>query len=180
MRRSVPSLAETALETEAFWATGPGPDKPRREPLRSPRGNEVLVRTLYPRISRGTEVIVFQGAVQPSEYRRMRAPVQAGEFTAPLKCAYTSVGRVEQDPATLRGRDVFCPHPHQSRYLVPDDAVYPLTDGMPPERAVLAANPEPDTVSAEAALPVPVWSKNSGSLPVIVFQNATQAFAGGD
>ena len=30
----------------------------------------MLVRTLYPRISRGTEVIVFQGAVQPSEYRR--------------------------------------------------------------------------------------------------------------
>ncbi len=85
----------------------------------------------------------------------MRAPVQTGEFPAPLKCGYISVGRVEQGPATLRGRDVFCPHPHQSRYLVPDDAVYPLTDGLPPERAVLAANPEPDTVSAETPLPVP-------------------------
>ncbi len=138
------------------------------------------MRTPYPRISRGTEVSVFQGAVQRSEYRRMRAPVRTGEFPAPLRCGYISVCRVEQGPATLRGRDVFCPHPHQSRYLVPDDAVYPLTDGMPPERAVVAANPEPDTVSAETPLPVPVWSKNSCSLPLIVFQKATQAFAAGD
>ncbi len=86
MRRSVPSLVETAIETEAFWASGPGPDKLRRKPLRYPRGNGVLMRTPYPRISRGTEVIVFQGAVQPSEYRRMRAPVQTGEFPALLEC----------------------------------------------------------------------------------------------
>ncbi len=65
------------------------------------------------------------------------------------------MGVTEQGPATLRGRDVFCPHPHQSRYLVPDYAVYPLTDGLPPERAVLAASPEPDTISAETPLPVP-------------------------
>jgi threonine dehydrogenase-like Zn-dependent dehydrogenase len=33
-------------------------------------------------------------------------------------------------------------YPHQTRYVVPTDAVYPLPPGVPPERAVLAANLE--------------------------------------
>jgi threonine dehydrogenase-like Zn-dependent dehydrogenase len=37
---------------------------------------------------------------------------------------------------------VFVLHPHQTRYIVPADAVHLLPDGLPPERAVLAANLE--------------------------------------
>ena len=72
----------------------------------------------------------------------MRAPFQVGDFPGPLKYGYSSVGVVEHGPAELLGRAVFCLHPHQSRFVVPVDAVHLLPDGVPPGRAVLAAQME--------------------------------------
>ena len=110
--------------------------------LAPPDEGDVLVRALHSGVSRGTELLVFAGRVPPSEFRRMRAPFQEGEFPAPVKYGYASVGVVEQGPPDLQGRTVFCLHPHQSRYVVPAHAVHPLPDGVPPQRGVLAANME--------------------------------------
>jgi threonine dehydrogenase-like Zn-dependent dehydrogenase len=126
----------------AFWVAEPGRGEIRAEPLRAPAANEALVRTLYTGISRGTEALVFKGRVPPGEKARMRAPFQAGEFPAPVKYGYSNVGVVEQGPAELANRRVFCLYPHQTRYVVPADALHVLPDGVPPARAVLAANLE--------------------------------------
>jgi threonine dehydrogenase-like Zn-dependent dehydrogenase len=40
------------------------------------------------------------------------------------------------------GRDVFVLHPHQDRFVAPGGMAVPLPPGVPPERAVLAANME--------------------------------------
>ena len=97
-------------------------------------------------VSRGSERLVFQGRVPPSEYRRMRCPFQAGEFPAPVKYGYASVGVVEaigsDVPAALRGQRVFCLHPHQDFYVVPATSLMPIPDAVPDRRAVLAANME--------------------------------------
>src|SRR6201999_1052648 len=45
-------------------------------------------------------------------------------------------------PAEIRGRLVFALHPHQSLFTLQADAVVALPDGIPPARAVLAANME--------------------------------------
>jgi len=100
------------------------------------------VRALYSALSRGTETLVFRGEVPPAEYARMRAPFQCGDFPAPVKYGYIGVGEVEDGPPELRGRKVFCLHPHQTRYVVPAAAVHALPEGVPPQRAVLAANLE--------------------------------------
>ncbi len=100
------------------------------------------MRALYSALSRGTETLVFRGEVPPGEYARMRAPFQAGDFPHPVKYGYISVGEVEEGPPPLHGRRVFCLHPHQTRYVVAAEAVRPLPEGVPPERAVLAANLE--------------------------------------
>jgi threonine dehydrogenase-like Zn-dependent dehydrogenase len=100
------------------------------------------VRTRFRGISRGTESIVFQGRVPPSEFDRMRAPFQSGHFPAPVKYGYCNVGEVEDGPPDLKGRVVFALYPHQTRYVVPATAVYVLPAGTPPARAVLAANLE--------------------------------------
>ncbi len=126
----------------AFWITGAGRGEIRKEVLPEPSAGDVLVRTLYTAISRGTEALVFNGAVPPSEFQRMRAPFQRGDFPAPIKYGYINVGVVEQGPEGLRGSSVFCMYPHQTRYVVPAAAVYPLPEGLPVERAVLAANLE--------------------------------------
>ena len=76
----------------AFWVTGIGEGEIRAEQLPEPADGEVLIRTLYSGISRGTETLVFKGAVPASEYERMRAPFQAGNFPAPIKYGYINVG----------------------------------------------------------------------------------------
>jgi NADPH:quinone reductase-like Zn-dependent oxidoreductase len=129
-------------ETRAFWIVEPGHGEIRGERLSTPAADEVLVRTLYSGMSRGTETLVFKGAVPRSEFQRMRAPFQAGDFPAPVKYGYSSVGVVETGPEAIRGRMVFCLYPHQTRYVVPAAAVYSLPDDVPPARAVLAANLE--------------------------------------
>ena len=130
-------------ESRAFWIVAPGRGEIRAERLDAHAPVvDVVVRALYSVISRGTEALVFNGSVPVSEYARMRAPFQAGEFPGPVKYGYASVGEVEQGPAELTGRHVFVLHPHQTRYVVPADAVHVLPEHVPPARAVLAANLE--------------------------------------
>jgi threonine dehydrogenase-like Zn-dependent dehydrogenase len=132
----------TEAQARAFWLAEPGRGEIRSEPLPSPGAGEALVRTLFTGVSRGTEALVFNGKVPRSEHERMRAPFQAGDFPAPVKYGYCNVGVVEQGPAELVGRRVFCLYPHQDRYVVPAAALHALPDDVPPARAVLAANLE--------------------------------------
>ena len=130
----------------AFWTVAPGRGELRRETLPPLRDGDVLVRSLYSAISRGTESLVFRGEVPPSEFQRMRAPFQQGDFPAPVKYGYINVGVVEAgcgaQAEALIGRRVFCLYPHQQAYIVPATAVVALPDAVPSARAVLAANLE--------------------------------------
>jgi threonine dehydrogenase-like Zn-dependent dehydrogenase len=80
--------------------------------------------------------------VPPSQHDLMRAPFQEGDFPAPVKYGYLNVGVVEQGPAELRGRTVFCLYPHQTVYVVPAGAVTVVPDGLPARRAVLTGTVE--------------------------------------
>lgn len=132
--------------SRAFWVQRPGVGEIREAPLPALQEGEVRVRALYSGISRGTEGLVFRGRVPPSQHQTMRAPFQEGEFPGPVKYGYMSVGVVEAgagpEARGLEGRTVFSLHPHQDRYVVPAAAVTPLPEGLPAERAVLAANME--------------------------------------
>jgi NADPH:quinone reductase-like Zn-dependent oxidoreductase len=126
----------------AFWTVASGRGEVLDEKLAAPGAGEVLVEAEWSAVSRGTEALVFQGRVPKSEFSRMRCPHQLGDFPAPVKYGYSSVGRVADGPDELRGRSVFCLYPHQTAYVVPSSAVVPLPDDVPPSRAVLAANLE--------------------------------------
>ncbi|HZB48611.1 MAG TPA: zinc-binding alcohol dehydrogenase [Mycobacteriales bacterium] len=129
-------------EARAFWLREPGAGDIRAVSLAAPGPDEVLVRTCWSGISRGTETLVFTGGVPASQHAAMRAPYQEGDFPAPVKYGYLSVGVVEEGPAALVGRMVFCLYPHQTAYVVPAAAVTPVPAGVPPERAVLAGTVE--------------------------------------
>ncbi len=130
------------MTASAFWASGAGLGQIRTVALPEPGPDEVLVRTLFSGISRGTETLVFSGRVPPSQYEIMRAPFQEGDFPGPVKYGYLNVGIVDAGPEHLRGRTVFCLYPHQTAYVVPASAVTPVPDGIPPARAVLAGTVE--------------------------------------
>jgi 2-desacetyl-2-hydroxyethyl bacteriochlorophyllide A dehydrogenase len=129
-------------DARAFWVVEAGRGELRGVALPEPGPEDVLVEALHSGVSRGTETLVFTGRVPPSVAGQMRAPHQEGEFSFPVKYGYASVGRVLAGPAALIGRAVFALHPHQSRYVVPATDVAPIPDGVPPARAVLAANVE--------------------------------------
>jgi NADPH:quinone reductase-like Zn-dependent oxidoreductase len=127
---------------EALWYVAPSRAEIRHERLGEPGPSEVRVRALYSAISRGTERLVFAGRVPETEFARMRAPFMGGAFPFPVKYGYSMVGRVERGPAELVDQIVFALHPHQSAFILPAQAVVPLPHGLPPARAVLAANME--------------------------------------
>ncbi|MGW2748219.1 zinc-dependent alcohol dehydrogenase [Streptomyces sp. NPDC001450] len=126
----------------AFWLRSPGHGEIRDVTLAGPAEGEVLVRTLYSGVSRGTETLVFRGGVPESQHAVMRAPFQEGDFPGPVKYGYLNVGVVEEGPRELVGRTVFCLYPHQSRYVVPVSAVTVVPERVPAERAVLAGTVE--------------------------------------
>ena len=129
-------------DAHAFWLRSPGAGEIRSLTLPDPGPDEVLVRTRYSGVSRGTETLVFQGSVPPSQYAAMRAPFQEGDFPGPVKYGYLNVGVVEAGPPTLVGRTVFGLYPHQTAYVVPATAVVAVPDGVPAARAVLAGTVE--------------------------------------
>ncbi|MFD3496690.1 zinc-binding alcohol dehydrogenase [Streptomyces sp. NPDC058676] len=126
----------------AFWLSSPGHGEIREIALPDPAEGEVVVRSLYSGVSRGTETLVFRGGVPESQYAAMRAPFQEGDFPGPVKYGYLNVGLVEEGPRDLVGRTVFCLYPHQTRYVVPVDAVTVVPPSVPAERAVLAGTVE--------------------------------------
>jgi len=121
--------------SRALWLVGPHQFELRPTPVVVEPG-QVRVHTLFSGISRGTERLVWRGGVPERLADTMRAPFQEGVFPWPVKYGYSSVGVLDN------GRHVFCLFPHQSAYAVPVSAVQVLPDGLPPARAVLAANME--------------------------------------
>lgn len=116
-------------------------------------GEGVLVEAMFSGISRGTERLVASGRVPVSEHTRMRGPSMEGDFPFPVKYGYCSVGRVTE--GRLKGRAVFALFPHQTHYRLPEEALTPLPDDLPPDRAILAAN-------TETALTV-LWDSGAGA-----------------
>ena len=131
-----------AFRARAFWLRAPGVGEIRAVQVAAPGPDEVLVRTVRSAVSRGTESLVFSGKVPVDQYVAMRAPFQEGDFPCPVKYGYLNVGVVEDGPADLVDRLVFCLYPHQTRYVVPVHAVVPVPDGIHPDRAVLAGTVE--------------------------------------
>ena len=136
------AISDSTDTASALWYCGPGQVEIRQETIAPPDEDQVRVRTLFSAISRGTEALVFAGKVPSNEYERMRAPFMAGDFPFPVKYGYAAVGRIEDGPEALMGRHVFALHPHQSIFNIPASATTALPEGLPPQRAVLAANME--------------------------------------
>ena len=133
---------KTHTHARALWFSSKQSCELREESLRIPEQDEVLIKTLFSGISRGTEALVFRGEVPHEEADRMRGPHMAGDFGFPVKYGYCLVGLVEDGPRDLIDKQVFCLHPHQTACITNKDMVTVLPSSVPPDRAILAANME--------------------------------------
>jgi 2-desacetyl-2-hydroxyethyl bacteriochlorophyllide A dehydrogenase len=138
---AAPSPVEAKM-SRALWYVAPQRAEVRLRKLVSPGPGEAMIEMLWSSLSRGTERLVFQGRVPPSEYERMRGPLQEGHFPFPVKYGYCAVGRVAEGPREWLGQTVFALHPHQDRFVVPVTALTPVPEHVPPRRATLVANVE--------------------------------------
>ncbi len=134
--------SKTDTLAHALWYIAPGQAEIRQEALVTVGQGEARVRALFGALSRGTEALVFAGRVPESEHQRMRAPLMGGNFPFPVKYGYATVGKIEEGPSELHGRNVFALHPHQSLFNIAAKLAVVLPDNIPPQRAVLAANME--------------------------------------
>ncbi len=132
----------TETISRALWYESPGRAVLRDQVMQSPGPDQILVRALWSGLSRGTERLVFRGEIPESEWSRMRAPLQEGDFPFPVKYGYALAGEIEAGPPDRLGQQVFVLAPHQDRQVVAAEAALPLPEGLPPRRAVLAANLE--------------------------------------
>lgn len=126
-------------EARALWVMGPEQVALRATPVVQ-GDDDCVIETLFSGISRGTERLVFENRVPPTEYQLMRAPFQDGAFPYPVKYGYSAVGRIAC--GSDKGKLVFALYPHQDRFACPIDAAVPVPDDVPADRAVLAANME--------------------------------------
>lgn len=127
----------------ALTYLSPGETVLRDVALQRDMGHDfVRVKTKWSGISRGTERLVFEGRIPPSEYNRMRAPHQRGDFPFPVTYGYSAVGEVIEGSPDLLGKPVFCLFPHQDVFDVARTDVTVLPPDLPPRRATLAANME--------------------------------------
>lgn len=124
------------MSPKALWSVGIG----QSALLDANLGEGVLVKMLFSGISRGTEALVFAGRVPASQHESMRCSGQEGEFSFPVKYGYCAVAEVLE--GQLKGKKVFTLHPHQDQFRVPAESLHLLPEGVPAERAVLAANME--------------------------------------
>jgi len=129
-------------EARALWYEAPHAAAIRAALLPERGADDILVRTRFTALSRGTERLVFTGLCDPAHRITMRAPLQEGDFPFPVKYGYCAVGQVEAGPADLMGRTVFVLHPHQDRFVAPLSLASLVPDGVPARRATLAANME--------------------------------------
>jgi hypothetical protein len=130
------------INSQALWIAGPGQAELRDMTVPAAGLDTLTVRALVSGISRGTESLIFRGAVPESEWARMRCPFQEGEFPFPIKYGYAMVGQVEAGPAERIGQRVFSLYPHQSRFTAPATAAIPVPEAVSDARATLAAQME--------------------------------------
>lgn len=130
------------MKARGLWTVAPGVAEIRTHDLAPPGPDQALVVARASGISRGTERLVLAGRVPESQYAAMRGPLQYGDLPFPVSYGYAAVGEVREGPAALRGRRVFCLHPHHDAFVAPATMCVPVPDGVPDRRAVLAANME--------------------------------------
>ncbi len=116
----------------------------RDETVAAPAAGEVRVRALLRRAQpRHRAAGLARAACRQSEYERMRAPFMGGAFPFPVKYGYATVGRIEEGPPSLRDRaGVRAPSAPEPFSRCRRTRSCAVPDGVPPARAVLAANME--------------------------------------
>ena len=126
------------MRSRALYFTEPRSVEIREEAVDRPGSGEVLARTLVSAISAGTELLIYRGELEEGVVLGDSLPALSETFRYPMRYGYASVGEVVEVGKGVdefwRGRHVFAFEPHRSHFVTGTSALFPLPDGMEPER----------------------------------------------
>ncbi len=134
------------MKARSLWFSSPREIEFREEEAEPPKGDEIMVETLYSGISHGTEMLVYRGDVPGDLELDPSLITMKGSFRFPIKYGYSSVGRVvELGAETTKlccGDVIFVHHPHQTKYVIPETMAVKLPQDVSPMLGVFVANLE--------------------------------------
>lgn len=117
-----------------------------REEIPLPGPGEVAVQCRLSAISAGTELLFYRGQVPPDMALDSGLSALTGPARYPLRYGYAAVGEVTalgpDVSADLRGRRVFCFHPHASLATVRPADIIPIPNDIAGRDALFLANME--------------------------------------
>lgn len=110
----------------------------RRE-VPTPGSGEALVASERSLVSPGTELLIYRGEAPTELEADATIEALSGDLSFPLTYGYANVGTVTEvgpdvDDAWL-DRSVFAFHPHESHFIAPTDALFPVPEGVDTETA---------------------------------------------
>jgi 2-desacetyl-2-hydroxyethyl bacteriochlorophyllide A dehydrogenase len=109
------------LKANALFFTAPHEVEVKEIDLGEPSHGQLVVRTEYSGISRGTELLAYRGEIDPALPLDETLGALSGTFEFPFQYGYSCVGVVERSYGAIPvGARVFSFHPHQDRLVVDD------------------------------------------------------------
>ncbi len=106
---------------KSLYFTGRSEVEIKEEPVRSPREGEVLIESILSSISFGSEKLVYKGRLTDDNELDTAIDSLDKKVDYPIKYGYSSLGEVvsvgKGVSDDIIGRDVFCFHPHESKFL---------------------------------------------------------------
>ena len=134
------------MQCRSLWFEGREKVWLRDEPLRDPGSHEVLIQTLVSAISSGTEMLFYKGEIEEGTEVDASLEGYRGRLEYPLPYGYASVGRIAGAgpgaDSALVGRLAFVFLPHASAFVVPDDRIALVPEGIEAEDAAFLASAE--------------------------------------
>ena len=132
------------MHAKTLFFTAPGQVEIRQTPLPPLAQGQVLVETICSAISPGSEMLVYRGQF-PKDLADEHDTLSSG-LQYPTPYGYATVGKVIKISKEMRhrwlGRLVFAFQPHTSHFVTTPDLLFPLPEGMYPERACFLPNME--------------------------------------
>ncbi len=127
---------------KALWHDDKNTSSLKEVILQHKASDKLHIQSLYSFVSIGTERTIASGMIPPGIGKEMDVPYMEGRLQLPVKYGYSLVGKVMTKNHPLSGQVVHLLHPHQSECLVEEEDVFPIPQGIPPQRATLASNME--------------------------------------
>ena len=118
----------------------------KKESLKTPDKDQVLVKTLFSSISAGTEMLIYRNKLKKGTLLDTTIPALSQRFSYPCKYGYSSVGKVivlgRNVPSQGRERLVFAFHPHESHFTASPEEFIPIPSDISLKDALFLPNME--------------------------------------